>query len=128
MNNLTAYPIEVQNAVKSTLRAYSECHIERVGADYRVCTAHSIKTSYADEEILDTFTQDDVFTATEQVENYINSFGCYPVEYTGKRDYKILHKLEEKEFDPSTSTLTHWVGKIDEDGNFVLTHKESFVI
>ena len=48
--------------------------------------------------------------------------------YKGKRDYRVMRKMtDEREYDPETSTLTIWVGKLI-DGDFTLTHKESHTI
>lgn len=94
IERLNKYSQDVQNEVKSTLKAYKECHIERHGTEYRVCVAWSLKSHYGDEEILDEFTADEIFTEDEKILNYMECFHDYKITYKGKRDYKMIHEIE----------------------------------
>jgi len=127
MRELNTLPIEEQESIKRTLRAYDEVVVFFENGKYThgVC----LKSSYApDHEYVGTYRADEVYTEDERIENYINEFNCYPPNYKGKRDYQMMHRMEdEREYDPETSTLTIWVGKLI-DGDFTLTHKEAHTI
>ena len=117
-------PQEVQLFVKSQLKAYDEVTVsyENGRYSYGVC----IKAEYApDHEVLGTIKATDIYSDVERIENYINSFCTYPIDYKGKRDYSILKKMQnEKEFDWDKNTCTRYTGKII-NGNFELTGKET---
>ena len=127
MRAFNLLPIEEQARIKSTLKAYDEVVVFYENGSYThgVC----LKATYApDHEYIGTYRADEIYTEDERIENYINEFNCYPPNYKGKRDYRVMHKMtDEREYDPETSTLTIWVGKLI-DGDFTLTHKESHTI
>jgi len=128
IKNFEKLPQDVQDKVKSILRCYDAVHINFEYGKYEVTTSVCIKATYGpDHKVIGTMYKNDIYTPTEQMENYINSFRDYPIEYKGNKDYVgILKKMEtEREFDWTANTLTHWIGKINEVGNFVLTHKET---
>lgn len=112
---LEKYSEEVQKKVRSVLSAYDECHIERHGSEYIVCTGWCLKNSYEDEEILDTFKKEEIFTEDEIIENYINSFHDYPINYKGKRNYQLMNMMDE-----SRRSGKELEGHLDEGGNFTL--------
>lgn len=90
---LSKLPVEVQEEVKSALRAYDECHITFEYGKYEVSVAVSIKKAYApDHKFIGTAYVEDIYTLEERTKNYIEVFHDYPIWYTGKRDYKALHE------------------------------------
>lgn len=91
---LAKYSEKVQEEIKDTLKIYDECHVERRGTEFVVCTGWCLKATYGDEEVLDTFTADEVFTEDERILNYIESFHSYPITYHGERNYKMIHEIE----------------------------------
>lgn len=110
MTKLAKYTEEIQKEVRDTLKAYNECHIERHGTEYRVCVGWTLKAHYGDEEVLDTFTVDEIYTKEEQILNYMEVFHDYKITYKGKRDYKMVHEIEG-----------NWEAKFafDENGNII---------
>lgn len=109
-NRMNKYSEKVQNEIIETLKAYDECHVERHGTEYRVCTGWCLKAQYGDEEVLDTFKADDLFTEDDKIINYMESFHDYKITYKGKRDYKMIHEIEG-----------NWEARFafDENGNIV---------
>lgn len=91
---LTKYSEKVQEEIKDTLKIFNECHVERHGKEYKVCTGWCLKATYGDEEVLDTFTADEIFTEDERILNYIESFHSYPITYRGERNYKMIHEIK----------------------------------
>lgn len=122
MNNL---PKNIVNQIKMTLKAYDKCNVIYQNGQYQVNTGYCIMNEYpTDYKFIGEFKANDVFTKEEQIENYINSFCSYPPEYKGMRDYKMLKQMEQdKAFDWENKTMTKWVGKINNEGNFELTEK-----
>lgn len=106
MKNFNELPAELQERIKNYLRAYDECPVfyENGRYDFTIC----IKKEYApDHEYIGTYKAKDIFTEEERIENYINEFVCYPINYKGKRDYDLLKKMDNSR-------------DFDEDGNFVM--------
>lgn len=124
---LSILPTEIQEKVKSTLRAFDTVYVDYENGQYHVSTGVALKAEYADDhKCIGTYKADDVFTEKEKIENYINEFHEYPIYYTGKRDYQLLKKMDsEREFSEDYKTLTQWIGQINADGDFVLTGKET---
>lgn len=94
MTAFTALPEEVQNHLKDTLRAFSEETVvfENGTYHYGVC----LKSSYApDHKVIGTYYAKDIFTEAERIENYMNEFHDYPIEYKGHRDYRAKKAYEE---------------------------------
>ena len=63
----------------------------------------------ADEKLLLTIYEKDVYTDDERALNYINYYHKYPNWYKGARDGGILERMKQDaiyEFDKKTSTLT----------------------
>lgn len=127
MREFNTLPIEEQARIKRELKAYDI--VDVFFEDGRYTHGVCLKNRYADDhEYIGTYRAKDIYTEDERIENYINEFNCYPPNYKGKRDYRVMHKMtDEREYDPETSTLTIWVGKLI-DGDFTLTHKESHTI
>ena len=124
MRELNTLPIEEQNKIKGWLKAYDKVDVffENGRYNYGVC----LKSHYApDHEYIGTYRADEVYTEDERIENYINEFHSYPINYQGKRDYKMIHKMDdERNFNDDYTILTHWIGKMI-DGDFVLTERIS---
>lgn len=125
MTNLTSLPINIQNDVKDTLRAFDRCDVWYEYGEYRVSTGACLRAKYApDHRFVGTFTKEEVFTETEQIENYINEFNCYPSNYKGKKDWQMIHKMsDEREINWETKKVKIWQGRINEEGDFELTHQ-----
>lgn len=92
INKLNTLPKEVQDKVKNTLKAYDEAHVTYENGDYKVSVGVALTATYApDFKVIGTITAKEVYTDDERIENYINVFQDYPIEYKGKRDYKTLN-------------------------------------
>lgn len=92
INKLNTLPKEVQDKVKNTLKAYDEAHVIFEYGEYHVSVGVALKASYgADHKVIGTFKANEIYTDDERIENYINTFQDYPIEYKGKRDYKTLN-------------------------------------
>ena len=128
MTTFNDLPISVQNDIKDTLKAYDKCDVWFEYGEYKVMVGACLKAVYApDHKFIATFTKEEIFTETEQIENYINSFNCYPPKYTGRKDWAIMRKMsDEREYDPETGIIKIWQGKINEAGDFVLTHQKEY--
>lgn len=94
VEKLNRYAAEVQEEIIKTLKAFDECHVERRGKKYVVCTGWCLKAVYGDEEVLDTFKADEIFTEDEKILNYMESFHDYKITYKGKRDYKMIQEIK----------------------------------
>ena len=95
MTELKYLPKAIQKQVKNTLRAYADCSVVFENGRYLVGGGTTIKTHYADDhEVIGSYRADEVFTETERMENYINAFHCYPIEYKGNRDYQLVKDLD----------------------------------
>lgn len=123
MNNQVFYslPVEVQEEAKGLLKGYSECVVIYYYGKYHVSTGTCIMNEYPhDYEVIGRFLAKEIFSEKERVENYINSFGSYPSNYKGKRDYALLRKMADGRHINSEGKLTYWIGKINDEGDFVL--------
>lgn len=92
--NFKKYSKEVQEKIISTLKCYDECHVERWGTEFHVCTGWCLKATYGDEEVLDTFKKEDLFTEDEMIINYMESFHEYHPSYKGKTNYKMINEVD----------------------------------
>ena len=94
MMNINELPINVQDEIKNTLKAFTKAHCWFANGEYHVSAGIAIKAQYApDDRYIGTWTPADVFTDEERIINYIESFHDYPIEYKGKRDYKMLDSI-----------------------------------
>ena len=91
---LSEFTVEVQEQVKSTLKAYDSCSITRSNGKYTVGTGTCIKTDYAEDHTVYRFNKDDVYSEKEQILNYVNEFKSYPIEYNAKVNYENLKLLD----------------------------------
>ena len=127
MRELHTLPIEEQEKIKGQLKAFDEVVVffEKGKYTYGIC----LKSHYApDHEYIGTYRADEVFSEVERIENYINEFHSYPGNYKGKRNYALIHKMDnEREYDLENNTLTKWVGKII-DGDFTLMEKITYKV
>ena len=95
MKKLNELPKEVQEQVKSTLRAYSEVTVCFENGKYTF--GLSIKAKYApDYEYIGTYYAKDVYTEEERIVNYCEEFHSYPYEYKGNRDYNLIKDYNAK--------------------------------
>lgn len=93
IETLNTLPQETQLHIKNTLKAYDEVFVSYENGRYLLGTC--IKSSYApDHKTLGTIKASDIYKEVELMENYINSFCDYPIEYKGKRDYSMLREME----------------------------------
>ena len=89
-------PESVQNDVKERLRAYDSCTVTYERGSYHVSACVGITARYApDFKICGRYAATDIFTPEERILNYANSFYGYPLEYHGKRDYRMMKSAEE---------------------------------
>lgn len=94
MKNFNELPVNVQNDIKNDLKAYSECHVVYEYGMYHVGCGVCLKNEYADDhEVIGTYHAEDIFTPNERIINYIESFHDYPIQYKGKRDYRMLKEI-----------------------------------
>lgn len=85
---------ELFDKVAEYLKAYDECFITYENGKYSFGCC--IKSNYsADHRVLGTILADDFYTPEERMENYMNEFHDYPIEYKGKRDYRAKKQYEE---------------------------------
>lgn len=85
-------PKEVKAKIRETLKAYDEVHITYEYGEYKVSVGIALTATYApDFKVIGTITANEMYTENERIENYINTFQDYPIEYKGKRDYKTLN-------------------------------------
>lgn len=124
--NFNELPQEVQNEIKSWLHVYDKTFVVYENGKYNVSSAVCLKAHYApDHEVIGEYHAEDIFTEEERIENYINTFYSYPIEYKGKRDYQMLKKMQEREWvDEEKTAYRYWTGKLI-DGNFELTEQKT---
>lgn len=109
INNL---PIDVQEKVKETLKAFDTVNVWFENGSYHVSTACCIKAVYSnDDKFIGTFSAKDIYTDNERIINYVETFHEYPIEYKGKRDYKMLSQIGND----YTVKFT-----FDKDGNIII--------
>lgn len=95
MTKFNELPAEVREDVKRALRAYDRAYVIYEYGAYHTSVAIGLKAHYAeDHRVVGEYRADEVFTEDERIINYIESFHEYPIQYKGKRDYKILHEIE----------------------------------
>lgn len=93
IERMVTLPQETQERIKETLKAYDEIFVSYENGNY--CFGTCIKKDYAqDHEVLGTIYASDIYNEVERMENYINTFCDYPIEYKEKRDYKMIKKME----------------------------------
>lgn len=130
MEKFNQLPESVQTAIKSYLKAYDDVSVSYENGMYLF--DDGIKKYYAaDYKFIGTYRKEQFYTEKEQIENYINEFHDYPVNYKGSRDYALMHKMQDETRVAVTSRgtfITRWVGKVDDNGNFVLTDRETIRI
>lgn len=91
--NINTLPEEVQNKIKSRLRAYDEVDVYFEYGEYHFGLV--LKAEYApDHKVIGTYYAKDIFTEDERIENYMNEFHEYAPNYKGKRDYRALNAYE----------------------------------
>lgn len=111
---LNTLPIEVQNEVKDTLKAYDECNVVFANGEYHVSTSIMLLNVYPkDHKYIGDFYANDVFNDEEKILNYVNEFYDYPIEYKGDRDYRMLQKAQDSRYTEDEMTF------ILVDGNIV---------
>ena len=89
MKNFNELPIEIQENIKNTLRAYDKVTVWFENGHYTYFD--SIKSTYADDHrYIGTYYAKDVFSEEELILNFCEEFHCYPIQYKGKRDYDLI--------------------------------------
>lgn len=128
MTQLNSLPANIQREVRNTLKAFDRCDVWFEYGKYYTQCGSCLRAHYApDHRFVATFTKDDVYTETEQIENYINEFCCYPPNYKGKKDWQMIHKMsDEREINYETMKCKIWQGRLNENGDFELTHQVEF--
>ena len=89
MTRFETLPVEVQNKIKDTLKAYDSVFVSYENGEYHfgIC----IKRIYAaDHKVIGEFYAKDIYSEEERILNYVDTFHAYPIQYKGKRDYTIL--------------------------------------
>jgi len=119
MKNLTRtevenMPKEIREEVLEMLTAYDECDIWFEDGKYNTITV--LKANYSkDHKYIGHVEANDIYTETEQIENYINNFISFPTNYKGEKNYTELNIMETERKKGNTK-----IGKINKDGNFKL--------
>ena len=128
MTNITSLPIDTQNEIRNTLKAFDRCDVWFEYGKYHVMCGACLRAKYApDHRFVATFTKDEIYTETEQIENYINEFCSYPHNYKGKKDWQMIHKMsDDREINYETGKCKIWQGRLNENGDFELTHQIEF--
>lgn len=86
----------IQEEIKDTLKAYSECYVIFENGDYKVTTALSLKREYPkDYKFIGVYRQNGIITEDEKILNYVEQFHDFPSQYTGKKDWKLIKFLQE---------------------------------
>lgn len=89
-------PQEVQNKIKSTLRAYDKVNVVFENGCYNVSTGIVITATYApDHEFIGEYKAKEIFTEEQQIINYMESFLSFPINYKGQRNWEIITKMKE---------------------------------
>lgn len=87
-------PKETQDEIKKTLKAFPECSVWIEYGEHKVRTGSAVSKTYApDLKYIGSFKDSDIFTESEMILNYVESFHEYPINYRGKRNYGMLDSL-----------------------------------
>lgn len=118
-------PEHIKEDVKNTLKAYDKCYVNFQNGEYKVTIAIGILSEYPkDFKAIGTVHSHDIHSREERIENYINEFMSYPFDYSGKKDWDLIRKMgTDKQFDFPNNKMYRWIGKLNEQGDFVLTEK-----
>ena len=119
-------PEAIISEVLNDLKCYDKTNITYSNGKHDVSTGIYLMDKYpTDYKFIGTVYQDDIYTQTERIENYINCFYDYPQSYNGKRDYTLINKMSnDRTF--TADTMTIWQGKLNANGNFELTHQKAY--
>ena len=113
VQNFESLPIEVQEDVRNTLKAYNEVHIVFEYGRYNVSTCIALCATYApDRKVIGDVHKDEIYTKDEQILNYIDTFNDYPIEYKGSRNYDVLRQLKAAQIERRPYTLSLKDGKL----------------
>ena len=97
MKKFNELPEKIQNKIKNTLKAYEKVDVYFEFGEYHFGLV--LKKQYAeDHEVIGTYYAKDIYTKDERILNYVNEFQSYPIEYKGKRDYRIFHTGKRETF------------------------------
>lgn len=108
-DQIKSLPIEVQNHIASTLRCFDRCYVSYNYGKFSVSSGFGIYATYApDHKEYGWVSADKFYTPEERILNYVNSFHDYPIQYKGRRDYRMIRQMND---DRSL------VAKFDENGN-----------
>ena len=136
MKRFNELPEETQEEIKDILKAYDSVNVWYENGRYSYVDV--IKKTYADDhKYIGTYRKEDIYTETEQIENYINEFHAYPMNYKGKKDWAMIQKMNTERETTMVDTdnpnikkmaCTDWYGKINKDGDFELTERRTVLI
>ena len=118
-------PEHIKEDIRNTLKAYDKCYVNFQNGEYKVTIAIGILSEYPkDFKVIGTIHNHDIYSREERIENYINEFMGYPFDYNGKKDWDLIEKMgTDKQFDFPNNKMYKWIGKLNEQGDFVLTEK-----
>lgn len=109
-------PQEVQDTLKDLLKAYDKEIVTYENGTYHY--GLFIKSGYApDFKVIGTFKAEDIYTPEERIINYIESFHDYPIQYKGKRDYRMLNNIENLRKYMTPEEFWNIKFKFNEEGN-----------
>lgn len=131
-NELNQMPSYVAECVASDLKCYDKTNIIYFNGIYHISTAICLMDKYPDDyKFIGTIFVEDFYSLRERIENYINAFHDYPQMYKGNRNYSVLHKMDTKEFNHLENgklEIIEWQGKLNNLGNFELTHQKKYIV
>ena len=91
--NFSKLPIEIQDHVKSILKAYDDVTVWYEHG--RFTFGDSIKAKYGeDHRFIGHYYAHEIFSEDERIVNYCNEFHSYPSEYKGFRDWSLIRDYD----------------------------------
>lgn len=106
---ITDFPANVTREALEILKAYKRVSIVRQNGRYSANSSVWLSNGYAKDFKVWEFYAAEQYTPAQRQLNYVQAFHDYPIDYTGKRDYKMIKELD------SWDTLFIF----DDDGNIV---------
>ena len=85
-------PEATQKEIKNILRSFRRCTVEFEHGEFHVTIGTILTRSYDPWHFMvGEYMDRDVYNFNERIENYVNSFHCYPAEYKGAKDWQRIH-------------------------------------
>lgn len=89
-------PEQVQRQVSKALKGWREVDIWFENGKHHVSSGTCVKEKHADDyKVIGILTNDDIYTAEEQILYYAETFRTYPRSYHGRRDMELLSALTD---------------------------------